>query len=868
MMGAIRRMPLRNLGIGARLTLAFAALVTLTIVAIGLSFLGSQRATESINRTVQQRTPAALAATRAEVDLLKMLADLRGYLALGDEQYKTSYLEAEAAFASELAELGSADMAGGDPVISGISGAWLKGLRDLFEKWKPLPPQLFTIREDQLKREPALRILITEASRPIALTIASLKKLMESQQRKPPQTSTLELLGDIAEAQSAYIAMISGLRGYVTTGRVSFKFEYDSNLDNYRRALARVARNQTLDAGQKRHLKVIETASDVFEKLPGQMFAWVEGDQARMDLFLFRTRAVPVADEMRAILSALADEQQAALRFDLDEGSAALGNAQSRMLTLGVVATAIGAVLAWLFREGIVGPVRRLTAVARDVGAGNLAARAEVENNDEIGLLARTFNEMNTRLGETVADLDRRRKEQKKAAERFRRQGEYLSALHDTSLALISQFDLDALLSDLVSRAGRLLGTPHGYIYLVDDAQETLARRVGTGLYANSIGNRLGPEQGVAGRVWSTGEPIAINEYQDWEGRFASAFYSDTIRAVAGVPLPSSAGIIGVIGLAYDVDADRQFGEEEVELLGRFGQLAALSLQNARLHAEAQEASRRVSEQNRRLESLSTKLSKYLSPQVYNSIFTGKQDVRISSHRKKLTVFFSDIAGFTETADQLESEELTGLLNRYLTEMSAIALQHGATIDKFIGDAVMAFFGDPDTKGTKEDALACVNMAIAMQRRMSELQAEWSSLGSERPFQLRIGINTGFCTVGNFGSEDRMDYTIIGSEVNLAARLQSHAELGGILLAHETYALVREEIAAEEMSLLTIKGFPRPVRTYQVVGIHADPETTPGTFSYRGANVQLLVQIDKLSEQDRLTAIEAARDLLGKLREN
>ena len=123
MMGAIRRMPLRNLGIGARLTLAFAALVTLTIVAIGLSFLGSQRATESINRTVQQRTPAALAAARAEVDLLKMLADLRGYLALGDEEYKTSYLEAEAAFASELAELGSADLAGGDPVISGISGA-------------------------------------------------------------------------------------------------------------------------------------------------------------------------------------------------------------------------------------------------------------------------------------------------------------------------------------------------------------------------------------------------------------------------------------------------------------------------------------------------------------------------------------------------------------------------------------------------------------------------------------------------------------------------------------------------------------------------------------------------------------------------
>ena len=112
-----------------------------------------------------------------------------------------------------------------------------------------------------------------------------------------------------------------------------------------------------------------------------------------------------------------------------------------------------------------------------------------------------------------------------------------------------------------------------------------------------------------------------------------------------------------------------------------------------------------------------------------------------------------------------------------------------------------------------------------------------------------------------------MDYTIIGSEVNLAARLQSHAELGGILLGHETYALVREEIAAEEMSPITVKGFSRPVRTYRVVGTHADPETTPGAFSYRGANMQLLVRIDELSEQDRLAAIEAVEDLLGKLRE-
>jgi len=185
-----------------------------------------------------------------------------------------------------------------------------------------------------------------------------------------------------------------------------------------------------------------------------------------------------------------------------------------------------------------------------------------------------------------------------------------------------------------------------------------------------------------------------------------------------------------------------------------------------------------LSEKNQMLEILSGKLSKYLSPQVYSSIFIGAQTVEIASKRKKLTVCFSDIVGFTETTKNLEAEELSSILNRYLTEMSKIALEYGATIDKYIGDAMVLFFGDPETKGTKEDAKACVKMAIAMQRRMQELEQESRDRGLERPFKVRIGISTGFCTVGNFGSEDRMDYTIIGNEVNLAARLEASAESG------------------------------------------------------------------------------------------
>jgi adenylate cyclase len=277
---------------------------------------------------------------------------------------------------------------------------------------------------------------------------------------------------------------------------------------------------------------------------------------------------------------------------------------------------------------------------------------------------------------------------------------------------------------------------------------------------------------------------------------------------------------------------------------------------------KAELANELVSEQKRALELLSTKLSKYLSPQVYSSIFTGQRNVEIASNRKKLTVFFSDIADFTATSDDLESEELTGLLNRYLTEMSKIALEHGATIDKYIGDAVLAFFGDPETRGIKEDALACVNMAIAMQRRMRELQFEWRDAGLEKPFQLRIGINTGYCTVGNFGSEDRMDYTIIGNEVNLASRLQSHAELGGILISHETYSLVKDLVLAEEQGSIQAKGFAKPVRNYKVLDQLDKLIDQRRVIREEQDGLRVFLDLQKL---DKASAVQALQSILLRL---
>lgn len=281
---------------------------------------------------------------------------------------------------------------------------------------------------------------------------------------------------------------------------------------------------------------------------------------------------------------------------------------------------------------------------------------------------------------------------------------------------------------------------------------------------------------------------------------------------------------------------------------------------------ERWQSQERLAATNRKLEGLSVKLSKYLSPQIYDSIFSGKQTAEISTQRKKLTIFFSDIADFTQTTDSLESEELTGLLNHYLTKMSKIALDHGATIDKYIGDAILAFFGDPESRGVREDALACVKMAIKMQRRMRRLQDQWKNIGTEKPFQLRIGINTGFCTVGNFGSEDRMDYTVIGGEVNLAARLQSHADLGGILMGHETYSLVKNDVPTEELPPITVKGFAAPVRVYRVLDIEKGGSAKPGAVRYQRPGAQIDVDPDRLSAADRKDAIKVIEELGKRLK--
>lgn len=211
-------------------------------------------------------------------------------------------------------------------------------------------------------------------------------------------------------------------------------------------------------------------------------------------------------------------------------------------------------------------------------------------------------------------------------------------------------------------------------------------------------------------------------------------------------------------------------------------------------------------------------ISRYVASQLAEQIRAGNYEGLDRHERRRLTLFFSDIEEFANTADHAEPEDLAEALNEYLSEMAHIGQRHGGTIDKFAGDAVMIFFGAPAPMEEREQGLHAVEMAIEMQERLVALREKWKASGFEWPFHVRMGINTGRASIGNFGSKERADYTAIGRQVNLASRLQAQCERDRILISHSTYVLVQDRIDCTSKGEITVKGFRDPVTVYEVVG--------------------------------------------------
>ena len=212
-----------------------------------------------------------------------------------------------------------------------------------------------------------------------------------------------------------------------------------------------------------------------------------------------------------------------------------------------------------------------------------------------------------------------------------------------------------------------------------------------------------------------------------------------------------------------------------------------------------------------------------LSPPLRNAVLSGKK-LSVGSQQKPLTIFFSDMKRFTQLTEELDSAQLIKVMSSYFNTMSAIVSRYGGTIDKMMGDGLMVFFGDPGSHGIRIDAINCVSMAIAMKRAMINLQKRWRAEGIQAAPTLRIGINSGVCEVGNFGNENRLDYTLLGRSVNLASRLETAAQSDEILISSDTYQLIKDAVYCVSKGPLLIKGLAEPVNVYLVVDLHRSIE--------------------------------------------
>lgn len=220
-----------------------------------------------------------------------------------------------------------------------------------------------------------------------------------------------------------------------------------------------------------------------------------------------------------------------------------------------------------------------------------------------------------------------------------------------------------------------------------------------------------------------------------------------------------------------------------------------------------------------------TQYQAYLPTQADRAIQSGKTLDEIQHRRRFLVVFFSDIHEFTDRAEELEPSEVADFLNQYLTRMCGIAADFGGTVDKFIGDSLMITFGDDADSDATDNARRALRMAIAMQLEIDRLSEYFGG----RPLLVRMGLASGYCTTGNFGADDRVEYTAIGKHVNLASRLEQAAEPGQILVSHTLRQAVAQEFEFTDRGQIPLKGFARPVSVYQLIGAASDSPTKQGS---------------------------------------
>ncbi len=372
-------------------------------------------------------------------------------------------------------------------------------------------------------------------------------------------------------------------------------------------------------------------------------------------------------------------------------------------------------------------------------------------------------------------------------------------------------FDLNVLLNLLMDLAIKILQARRGFIMLHDKTSNTLKVKV-----ARNMGGELdtaktvGISQTIAWQSFKQGQMVNTEDATKDE-RFMTqeSVISYAIGSVICVPLISKENDkMGIIYLDNPA-AHRKFDREDIEFMVSFANQAAIAIENAQLYEQVKEEER-----------IRDRLQRFFSPNVVSRIMRDETTVSLGGESRTATILFSDIRGYTSLTERIHALTSVEILNDFLSSMSEEIFLHEGTLDKYIGDCVMAIFGAPVSH--EDDALRAIKAALGMKKRVGQLKDQWHDkldVSMRELFEIGIGIHTGEVIAGNIGSIKRMEYTVVGTAVNLASRLESVAKLGQILISRSTYACTREHIEVKKLPPVELKNISRPVETYEVIGL-------------------------------------------------
>jgi adenylate cyclase len=372
-------------------------------------------------------------------------------------------------------------------------------------------------------------------------------------------------------------------------------------------------------------------------------------------------------------------------------------------------------------------------------------------------------------------------------------------------------FDLNVLLNLLMDLAIKILQARRGFIMLYDPSSNMLKVKVARNMGGEVDASKgYGISQSIAWQSFKEGQ-IINTEDATKDARFMTqeSVISYAIGSVICVPLiTKEKDKIGIIYLDNPV-AHKKFDRDDIEFMISFANQAAIAIENAQLYAKVKEE-----------EKIRERLQRFFSPNVVGRIMTDEKTVSLGGETRTATILFSDIRGYTSLTERLHALTSVEILNDFLSSMSEEVFRQEGTLDKYIGDCVMAIFGAPVTH--QDDALRAIKAALGMKQRVGQLKDQWRDkldVSMRELFEIGIGIHTGEVIAGNIGSIKRMEYTVVGTAVNLASRLESVAKPGQVIISRSTYACTREFIETRKLPPVELKNISRPVEIYEVLGL-------------------------------------------------